>query len=358
MDAHATLADGTSRPLITIADWDFRWQDVYRYKHPFVLPKGTTIAMRYTYDNSDDNVRNPHHPPARVVWGQNTTDEMGDLWIQVVPVAEADAATLGADFRRKAHAQDLAAYTKLLREDPTNPLRHDAVGDLYLEDNRYDEAIGEYRASLALNAASATTHYNLGYALSLRGRRDEAIAEFEAALRVDPEYAQAHNNLGALLQLAGRTADARMHYSRAIALRPDNIDARLNLAQLLSAQASAREAAEQFRAVLAERPDHPQAQAGLAWILATAADSSLRNPDEAVRFAERADAATNHRDLSVIDALGAAYAAAGRFDEAVAVIERGINLATSSRFDAAAARLLQRLDLYRSHKPYRQSNFL
>ena len=52
MAATATLPDGSTRWLISIADWDFRWQDVYRYAHPIVLPKGTTIAMRYTYDNS------------------------------------------------------------------------------------------------------------------------------------------------------------------------------------------------------------------------------------------------------------------------------------------------------------------
>jgi tetratricopeptide (TPR) repeat protein len=358
MDAEATLPDGTRRPLISIADWDFRWQDVYRYTHAFVLPTGTTIAMRYTYDNSEDNVRNPHRPPARVVWGQNTSDEMGDLWLQVVPVAASDGAALAKDFRRKAHAQDLAAYTKLLRDDPSNPLRHDAVGDLYLEDNRFDEAIAEYRTSLTLNASSPTTHYNLGYALSVRGRRDEAAAEFEEALRIDPEYAQAHNNLGALLQLAGRSADARSHYERAIALRPDNVDARLNLAQLLSAQERAAEAADQFRAVLAIRGDLPQALAGLAWILATAADSSVRDPARAVEFAQKADFSTNHRDLSVLDALAAAYASAGRFEDAVTTIERGINLATDNHLDAAARQLRERLDLYRARRPYRQSKFL
>ena len=358
MEAEATLPDGTIRPLISIAEWDFRWQDVYRYAHSFVLPKGTTIAIRYTYDNSDDNVRNPHRPPARVVWGQNTSDEMGDFWIQVVPVRESDAALLRADFRRKAHAEDLAAYTKLLREDPGNPLRHDAVGDLYLEDGRYDEAIAEYRASVVLNGDSAVTQYNLGYALSIRGRRDEAIAAFERALQLDPDYAQAHNNLGAMLALAGRTADARRHYERAIALRPDNLDAHLNLAQLLSQAGESADALAQFRAALAIKADHPAALAGIAWILATAADSSLRNADNAVRFAERAADATEHRDLSVLDALAAAYAAAGRFDDAVRIVEDSINFATAANFDALLPQLRSRLNLYKQRKPYTQSKFL
>src|SRR5712692_7643557 len=63
MDASATLPDGSARPLISIPDWDFRWQDVYRYAKPFVLPAGTVLSMRFTYDNSADNPRNPSRPP-------------------------------------------------------------------------------------------------------------------------------------------------------------------------------------------------------------------------------------------------------------------------------------------------------
>ena len=65
----ATLPDGTTKWLIFIKDWDVRWQHVYRYVTPFALPHGTTLAVRYTYDNSADNPRNPEQPPRRVQWG-------------------------------------------------------------------------------------------------------------------------------------------------------------------------------------------------------------------------------------------------------------------------------------------------
>ena len=80
----ATLPDGTVKPLITIGDWDFRWQHVYRFVTPLKLPKGTRLSMRYTYDNSAENARNPEHPPKRARWGQRSSEEMGDLWIQVL----------------------------------------------------------------------------------------------------------------------------------------------------------------------------------------------------------------------------------------------------------------------------------
>jgi tetratricopeptide (TPR) repeat protein len=353
MEATATLPDGTTRSLISIADWDFRWQDVYRYATPFVLPKGTTIAMRYTYDNSAGNPRNARRPPARVVWGQNTSDEMGDFWIQVLPRSDAEAAMLTEDFRRKAHADDLAAYTKLLQGDPANPLRHDAVASLYLDAGQFDEAIEAYRESLRLNRESAPTHYNLGFALSARGRREEAIAQFLEAIRIDPDYALAHNNLGALLQVSGQSDEALTHYRRAVTLRPDNLDARTNLGHLLSSRGDTAGAIVQFREALTLKDDHPQALAGLAWIRATSGDPALRNADEAVRLAERAADATRHRDPGALDALAAAYAAAGRYDDAVRVAQAGLDTATYAGQTAVADRFRQRMELYQKRQALR-----
>ena len=353
MEASATMPDGATRPLIAIADWDFKWQDVYRYVKPLALPKGATIAMRYTYDNSAANARNPHQPPARVVWGQNTSDEMGDLWLQLVPRASEDVAILERDIRRKMSTEDLIAYTRLLEADPDNALRHDAVGDLLLQAGRLDEAIVRYQHALELNSRSAPTHYNLGYALSARGRRDEAIVQFREALAIDPDYAQAHNNLGALLQLTGQVEEALAHYQRAMVLRPDNVDAVTNLGQLLSTLNRPAAAVEHFRAALVLDGRNTQALSGLAWIRATSWDPALRDASEAIALAERAAAGDGRRNVSVLDALAAAYASAGRYDDAIRVARTGIDLAISVGQASAAAQFSQRLDLYRTHQPFR-----
>jgi len=353
MGATAILPDGRTEWLIEIDDWDFRWQDVYRYTRPLSLPKGTAIAMRYVYDNSAANVRNPNHPPARVVWGQNTSDEMGDLWIQMVPRSSDDAALLAADVQRKRGTEDLAAYTKLLDADPANPLRHDAVAALYLDAGRWNDAALHLRRSIDLNPQSAPAQYNLGYALARLGRANDAVNAFNEALRLDPDYAQAHNNLGAVLQTLGRGDEARDHFRRAVALRPDNVEARVNLAHLLSRDGRAAEAAREFQQALALRADDAQALGGLAWIRATAADTSLRSPAEAVALAERAATLTGHKDLSVLDALAAAYASADRFDEAIDVARSAIAQATLSGQPDVAAQFRERLALYQKRQPYR-----
>src|SRR3954470_10839126 len=353
MEAKAQLPDGSIRWLIGIDDWDFRWQDVYRYAAPFELPKGSTISIRYTYDNSAGNPKNPHHPPARVVWGQNTADEMGDFWIQVIPRNPADEPVLTADFRRKANAEDLAAYTRMLEADPENPLRHDAVASLYLDGGMMDQAVAEFRQSLRLNPDSAPTYYNLGFALSAQGRRDEAMDAFRNALRIDPDYAQAHNNLGALLQLAGEMEAAQAHYQRAVALRPDNVESHTNLAPLLMNRGRVADAATQFSEALSLRADNVQALAGLAWIRATASDAALRNPAEALRLAARADESTRHQNVIALDALAAAYAAAGDYDAAIQTAQTGAIVAAERGQPAVAAQFRQRLELYRQRLPLR-----
>ena len=349
MIATATLPDGSKRPLISIADWDFRWQDVYRYEHPLALPRGTVLYMEYTYDNSEGNPRNSSHPPRRVMWGQNTTDEMGDLWVQMVPAATGDFARLADDIARKTHGEDLAAYTKLMNAEPGNPLRHDTVAMLSLQGGDPVAAAREFRASLKINPESAPTHYNLGIALALERSYDDAMAEFRAAIRVDPAYADAHNNLGALLTVTGRFDEAAEQYRQALAIREDNVDAHSNLARVLWAEGKGSEAIEHFRRASELRPDATSPLAGLAWIRATAPDLSMRNPAEAVTLGERAVDLSGHRDPAIIDILAAAYASAGDFDRAASAAREALALASASGSRPLADQIAARLSMYLQH---------
>lgn len=352
MLAVATLPDGSERPLVQIDDWDFRWQDVYRFASPPVLPKGSTIRMRFTYDNSAANPRNPFQPPQRIVWGQNTTDEMGDLWMQFVPVKKEDGGALAAAIGQKTRAEDIAAYTRVLQTDPKNPLRHDAVAMLYLQDGNAPEAVRHFRESLRLNTDSAPTHYNLGIALSMLRQYPEATREYEAAVKVDPNHAEAHNNLGAMLHVAGRFDEAAQHYRRAFELRPENAEARSNYGRLLMLQEKTALAADQFEQALQVQPDAVSALTGLAWIRATAKDAGLRRPGQAVAMAERARQVSKGQDPQAFDSLAAGYAALGEFDTAVRVVQAGIQLAESIGQSLLAADMRTRLDLYQQRKPF------
>ena len=345
----ARLPDGSVQTLIDVPDWDFRWQDVYRFAAPLRVPRGTVLSVRIVYDNSPGNPRNPFQPPHRIVWGQNTSDEMGDLWIQMVPVRSADLDGLVGSVRRKSIADDLAAYTKVMETDPDNPLRHDAVALLLLQAGRIDEAVARFRASVRLNPDSAPTRYNLGLALSMLRQYPEATREFEAAARLDPNHAEAHNNLGAMLHLAGRLDEAEAHYRRAFELRPENAEARSNLGQLVLLQGKASAATVEFEQALTIQPEAVSALTGLAWIRATTADPALRRPGQAVTLAERARQLSQGQDPRTFDALAAAYAALGEFDKATSTLRVGIGVAQSTGQSLLADDMRQRLQLYDEH---------
>jgi peroxiredoxin len=101
MKGLATLPDGTKKSLIWIRDWDFNWQEQYRYATPMRLPGDTRLEMEFTYDNSDENPRNPSHPAKRVLWGPELTDEMAGLHLQVIPSRMAELPQLTEALRGK-----------------------------------------------------------------------------------------------------------------------------------------------------------------------------------------------------------------------------------------------------------------
>ena len=257
----ATLPDGTTKTLIHVADWDFRWQHLYRYVAPFMLPKGTTLAMNYTYDNSAENPRNPDRPPREVLWGQRSADEMGDLWIQVLTKNDRDLETLAARFRPKMVSEDVLGYEREIRANPSSTALHDSVALLYLEINRPTDAAAHFAQSVRLNPGSAPAYFNLGTALAFAGSVDEAIAQYRHALELRPDYPQAHNNLAGMLLTRGSVPEALQHYREAVRLDPRYVDAFQNMARAYAAAGQFDGAVASVRAALALAPPEPLASA-------------------------------------------------------------------------------------------------
>ncbi len=294
MRAFARLPDGTRRWLIFIQDWDFNWQDQYLYTEPISLPRGTRLSMRYSYDNSADNIRNPHDPPRRVLYGPDSSDEMGDLWIQVLTETKADLVTLQRDYERKDIDRTIAGYRHTLHIDPDDAQTHDYLGQALQKQGRADEAAQHLRRALQLRPTYAETHnhlgnalldqgkpdeamrqyslaleikpslvearYNLGGALLAQGRLEEAIAAFQQALQIEPGYAKAHNNLGIALAQQGKMVRAFAHFERAIAIDPDNARAHNNLGNAFLQTGNLSEAVSEYERALEIDPHYPDAR--------------------------------------------------------------------------------------------------
>jgi Flp pilus assembly protein TadD len=265
----ATLPDGTTKPLIWIKDWDFYWQGEYRYAVPVSLPKGTTIAMRYTYDNSAGNRRNPHSPPRRIVYGGQSSDEMANTWMQVVPKASSDLALLKEDYGRKAATRYVAGYLAMLAANPARTSALQApLGFAYLRAGQIDDALRHLREAARAGVGApedlALVHYNLGNAEAAAGNRSEAAGHFAKAAELRPGFAEAYNNLGVMRQAEGRLDEATGLYRQALTIKPAYAEAHNNLGVMLQAQKKLDEAISHFREALRLNPSYALAQENLA----------------------------------------------------------------------------------------------
>jgi len=252
----AALPDGSSRVVMHIKDWDFRWQHVYREVAPIRLPKGTRLSMEYTYDNSAANPRNPQLPPARVFWGQRSNDEMGDLWFQLATDSAADRTRLNAEILAKMTAEDIVGLETMLKVTPDDHELHDDVAMLYLGTEQPAKAVAHFQVSVQLQPNSAPARFNLGTALTVAGRLDEAAAAFEQALVRRPDYPQAHNNLGQVLLVQGKTGAALTHLLEAVRLDAANPHALFGLAEASAAAGSYADALDALeRAIKLPMPE-------------------------------------------------------------------------------------------------------
>jgi tetratricopeptide (TPR) repeat protein len=83
-----------------------------------------------------------------------------------------------------------------------------------------------------LNPDQAEVHYNFGYAYRQQQRLEEAAGQFREGLRLQPAFPPAEYNLGCVLAAQGRNAEAAAHLPEALRLKPDYRDATQKLADL------------------------------------------------------------------------------------------------------------------------------
>ncbi len=246
----------------------------------------------------------------------------------------------------------VSEYRKVLDLEPANLWARIRLANLLADEERYEEALVEYRTLIGASVMDARAFQNLGVALLLLDRVEEALeltegavearpwdpdvhvlrgealerakrpedakAAYDRAVDLEPEDAENYWRRGAVLQKLGRNAEAENELRRAMELDPALESAKLALARLLTSTGRHGEALSLLQ------PSGNEVSPGVKVGLAEVELASGR-PEEALSLLEEAreDDPDNSRTLLL---LGPLYAGRGRLEEARTVLERAVAL--------------------------------
>ena len=242
----------------------------------------------------------------------------------------------------------------IIAKNPLAEIAHANLGIVLAAQGRTQEAIAEYREALRINPGDTLTLNNLGMTFFELRQFSEAALNYREIVRLQPEYAQGHVNLAAALANQGNVAEAILQFRMALLLRPERVDLRYSLANALAMAGRPGDAAAQYEEVLRVAPLHAPSLNNLARILATNADPQFRKGDGALKLALLADKLTGGKNPAILNTLAAAYAEAGRFDEAVQTATQAADIARNAGQADLAGSIEQRLAAYQAHRPWRE----
>jgi Flp pilus assembly protein TadD len=308
--------------------------------------------MRYIYDNSAANPHNPHVPPVRVRAGNRSEDEMGHLWLQVLPVntpANAPDPRLlleeawmrrrlektpgdqvvmynlaGALAGQDKFADAAQVYEQELKLDPKDARTLTALGASLEGAGHYDQALERYQDAINLaspaDSGGCDARFDLARLGVRRAQYAEAEKEFRALLAACPEDAETRSGLGAALLGAGRADEATREFRRALELDAGDFTALYNLGAMAADAGQAEPAVKMLEAALRSWPGSPDAHEKLA-----AAYAQLGRLSDALAQL-RAAAGLAPNDAKVHSSLSQVLDAQGQSEEAFAEQKRALEL--------------------------------
>ena len=246
-------------------------------------------------------------------------------------------------------------WTHTLACTSDNYIVHNSLGYTLLQKGNVDEAIAHFQKAVQIKPGYVEAYYNAGNALLQKGNVDEAITYYQKALQIIPDYTKACYNLGNALLQKGNVDEAIVYYQKALENHPDYAEAHNNLGNALLKQGRVNEAVTHYQKALQINPDSPDVLNNLAWLLATCPDAHIRDGVQAVKYAERACELTHYGVTVLVGTLAAAYAEAGRFDDALAAAQKACALASAAGEQDLLEKNQKLLALYRAHQPYHEA---
>ena len=211
-----------------------------------------------------------------------------------------------------------------------------------------------FQHAIDVTGENPRAEYLLGLSLEHQGRNAEAMAHYRNAISSQPRVKEAFCALGRLFGQQGEWTRATAAYLKLLEDNPEDFNAHLGLVVALPHLGQTAEAAMHLSRAIELCPSTAEDMNNLAWTLAVNPEASLRDGSRAVELARRACELTGYRETIMVGTLGAAYAEAGRFDEAITTAQAACALAEKSGAEQLLEINRHLLEQYRQHQPYRE----
>ena len=208
-----------------------------------------------------------------------------------------------------------------------------------------------FKAGLETNPDSFQTHDLLARAYSKQGNSEKAIEHFNEALRIQPDNSILHFDMSQFLARQEQYELAIEHLNEVIKIAPDMADAYQRLGSIYRRLGKQELIVSNWNHFLKLEPESPEILNDLAWLFATSKDKNIRNPSQALKYAEKACKLTNYKHPITLDTLAVAYAATGNFQMATQVAQKALEEAATKNVELID-QIQKRIELYRAGKPF------
>jgi len=233
-----------------------------------------------------------------------------------------------------------------LRLAPDHYLAHSNLGAIHLRQGRIDEAIASLKRTVEIRPDNDGAQCNLANALMRKKRYDEAIKHCKAVLDRVPDSAEARTLWGMALARKGDTKGGLEKLREALDIDAGCGSARINLARVLGRLKRHDQALSLLRAGVELNRPEPRVMAALAKFLLTCPDAKLRNPAQALTWAQQASRLDQGRNIDHIELIATALAANGAVDQAIVVGRHAMELARKQNQPERAQRIARQIASY------------
>ncbi len=255
-------------------------------------------------------------------------------------------------FNMEKYDAAIEHYHEAIRLDPESAALYRNLGIVLQKQDRTDEAIGSYKESIELDPNQIDLIYSLGLLLVELERPEDALAMYRKSLKLKSDRPVVHKMVADVFCKQGKYDEAIEEYNEALSLKPEMPLVLNNLAEVYLAKGNMELAVGRWQQAIDISPKWPEVLNNLAWCKSVYAGSSFYDPSKAVEYGEGACELTEYKNADFLDTLSIAYAAEGRFSDAVDTANKALGLANDAGQEQVAGQIQEHLKLFEAGKPY------